>query len=477
MNLTKNKKQLNELGITPHEIEEYISKIQSGPKPIQLQRACVIGDGIIVIDKEEKMRLIKAYSQLITGKKISGFIPASGAATRMFKHLYTPENNKELVHEFIHNLEQFAFYDELKKKLPFLDVATRDEIIEKVLDSQGLNYGRLPKALIDFHRYEEGVRKSIDEQLVEGVSYVSGNGVSSFHFTISPEHQELVHERLEALRNSYEKQLNTKFDFSFSTQQKSTDTISLDENNEVLTDDQGALIFRPGGHGALIHNLNKINSDVVFIKNIDNITIQNYHEEVVSYKKMLGAYLIQLQNTVFEMLHELDNENASNARLEEMSSFLTNNLNQTVLPNKADIVKTLNRPIRVCGMVKNEGKAGGGPFWVKNTVQIVESAQMDSNNPKTQEIVSGATHFNPVDLVCGLKNYKGEKFDLLEFVDDETFFVSSKTYGEKNIKVLEHPGLWNGAMAHWLTVFVEVPVSTFHPVKTVNDLLQPAHRY
>lgn len=472
MNLTTNDLQLlDKVGIEQQTIWNQIKDLNTGPDALEITDACTINNGIKRVSDKQKIALINDFESLMNNRTLARFTPASGAATRMFKHLFDPESSPKLVGEFISGINNFAFYKELSQ----FNTDSTEQIIDSVLKKTGLNYGQLPKALIGFHAYDNEIRKAIDEQLVEGVKYVNQNGVSNFHFTISPEHEELVNSHLSSVVPKLEKRFNTQLKISFSTQSKSTDTVAVNENGDLVKKEDGSLLLRPGGHGALIYNLNAQNEDVVFVKNIDNIVREEFQDEVVDYKKMLGSLLVNLQNTVFEIMHELDAGDVSEKRLLEMVSFIKAELNTEVDPIASHIKKVLNRPIRVCGMVKNEGKAGGGPFWVNNSVQIVESAQMDLSKPEMNAILKEASHFNPVDLVCGLKDYKGEKFDLIKFIDPKTFFVSSKSYRGEEIKVLEHPGLWNGAMANWLTVFVEVPVSTFHPVKTVNDLLQKEH--
>lgn len=466
------KVNIAELAISEEMIKQQVENLKNGPKELNLKRPCTIGDGIMAMSETELNQFVDNYEGVISGKSICRFTPASGAATRMFKHLYEGDHNSVLFKEFVDHIQDFAFYDALNVK----DQDSAVQIVDKVLGEGGLNYGKLPKAMIDFHKYSDEVRKSIDEQLVEGVAYAKSNDQADFHFTISEEHKGIVKKHLDKVLSTYETKLGTKINISFSTQLKSTDTVALDGNNQLVYQENGDLLLRPGGHGSLIHNLDQMDADIIYVKNIDNIVRSEKQPEIVKYKKALGAKLIELQNTVFEYLNKLDSNEVNSELLNEMTDFAKNELNVNVEASKYEIVKALNRPIRVCGMVKNEGKAGGGPFWVDDSVQIVESAQMNLDNPEVEEMLERATHFNPVDLVCGIKDYKGNKFDLTEFIDADTFFVTSKSYLGNEIKVLEHPGLWNGAMAKWNTVFVEVPVSTFHPVKTVNDLLGEAHQ-
>ncbi|UTW65924.1 DUF4301 family protein [bacterium SCSIO 12643] len=466
------KLNIAELAISEQVIDQQVENLKNGPKELNLKRPCTVGDGISALSDAELNRLVDGYEGMINGKTICRFTPASGAATRMFKHLYEGDHNSGLLKEFLDRIQGFAFYEALN----ITDHDSAEQIVNKVLGSEGLNYGNLPKAMIDFHKYPNEVRKSIDEQLVEGVAYAKSNNLVDFHFTISEEHKEIVQEHLNKVLSKYEEKLETKINISYSTQLKSTDTVALDVDNKLVYQENGDLLLRPGGHGSLIHNLNQMDADVIYVKNIDNIVREEKQPEIIKYKKALGAKLIELQTTVFKYLNELETQEVLSDRLSEMADFIREELNVDVSANQEEIFQKLNRPIRVCGMVKNEGKAGGGPFWVDDSVQIVESAQMNLDKPEVLAMLENATHFNPVDLVCGIKDYKGHKFNLADFIDPETFFVASKSYMGKEIKVLEHPGLWNGAMANWNTVFVEVPVSTFHPVKTVNDLLAEAHQ-
>ena len=471
MNITPSEYiKLSKSGISKEIIDQQYKNLVNGPKPLNLNGPCVLNNGIIPIEEKEHSKWINSYDTQIESKTITMFTPASGAATRMFKHLINPESNPKLRNEFIENLKRFSFYNEIEKS----GALTDEDKIAFVLNSDGLNYAKLPKAMIGFHLYENEMVLAIDEQFVEGVKYLSNAKEYKFHFTVSPEHEEIVKEHLKNSIPKIESKTKAKIDVEFSFQEKHTDTIALYENGAVVRDESNDVLLRPGGHGALIHNLNEIDSDVIFIKNIDNITREEYHLEVVKYKKVIGAYLLDIQSQIFNMLGELDSDIAPN-RLKEITDWIKKYLKIEVSETKADIREMLNKPIRVCGMVKNEGKSGGGPFWVDNAVQIVEGAQLDESIPEIKEMVIGSSHFNPVDIVCGTKNYRGEKFNLLDFTDETAFFTTNKSYKGKDIKALEHPGLWNGAMANWLSFFVEVPVSTFNPVKTVNDLLTPQH--
>lgn len=464
-------KQINKIGISEDSIQSQYENLISGPKPLDLKATCEVGKGIKALNNIQKSSLVTNYSGLVNDKKIVNFVPASGAATRMFKHLFNPADNKELVDEFLDNLNKFAFYTELSE----FETGNSTNTIKSVLHIPGLNYGKLPKAMISFHKYDNEVRKSIDEQLIEGSKYITQDKNANFHFTISKEHEGMVKEYLNSVLPGLQKKSGINFNIEFSFQNPNTDTVAMSSSGRLVEQSNGDLLLRPGGHGALIHNLSQINADLVFIKNIDNIVRESYQEVVVEHKKALGSLLVNLQDTVFSILRELEESEVTELRIQEIIQFLHSELNLSGVKSVDEIIAALNKPIRVCGMVKNQGKAGGGPFWVGDSVQIVESAQIDVSNPEVAKMLTHASHFNPVDLVCGLKDYHGNLFDLNQFIDHDAFFVADKSIEGENIKVLELPGLWNGAMAHWITVFVEVPVETFHPVKTVNDLLQSAH--
>jgi len=432
------------------------------------------------------------------------FVPASGAASRMFKDLFEfiekegnePENAFEK--KFFYDIRKFAFYEELNDVCLTNNQLSIDEliaskqykpIVENLLLDKGLNYGALPKGLLRFHSYSDGKRTPMQEHLVEGALYAANKSNKvNIHFTVSKEHRSLFEKHFNESIAAFEKSFGVNYQVSFSEQKPSTDTIAADENNEPFRD-KGELVFRPGGHGALIANLNDLNGDVIFIKNIDNVVPDSLKDITVTYKKVIAGTLVSLQQQSFAYLTELENGSVSDAKLAEIAQFCEEKLNNqyagfntlSVEDKKAYLFGKLNRPIRVCGMVKNVGEPGGGPFLTVNTdgtvsPQILESSQIDLNNPADKQKMEQSTHFNPVDLVCGVKNYLGEKFDLVKYVDKNTGFISLKSKNGKELKALELPGLWNGAMSDWNTIFVEVPIETFNPVKTVNDLLRPQHQ-
>jgi hypothetical protein len=392
-------------------------------------------------------------------------------------------------------MNKFPFFDAvfLKLKSSFLnfDSLERDYknyyFIKYLLSSDFFDFANKPKGILPFHRYKSYVATALEEHLYECANYSSSNGSSNLHFTVSESHKSLFESIEKEIKPKVEKEKATIINISYSFQEKNSDTIAVDLRNKPFRDKDGKLFFRPGGHGALIENLNKQDADIIFIKNIDNV-VQNRIVSIALYKKALAGILIELQQKVFHYLNEI--ENGMSINIEEIVTFATNNLNvdfqdnfsKYTLENKISHLKSvLDRPIRVCGMVKNEGEPGGGPFWVRDakgnsTLQIVESSQVDVDNVKQAKILASATHFNPVDLVCGIRNFRNEKFDLTQYVDPACGFIVQKNLGGRPVKSYELPGLWNGAMANWITVFVEVPLITFNPVKTVNDLLKPPHQ-
>ncbi|MGE5448715.1 MAG: DUF4301 family protein, partial [Bacteroidales bacterium] len=395
-------------------------------------------------------------------------------------------------------LDQFAFYDDLKQLAARENMAIEDVPLQKLLEwkllDQGLNYGNLPKGLLKFHTYPDGYRTPLEEHFVEGAAYSRNNAaVVKIHFTVSPEHQKAFNEHVNEIISKYEQQFGVEYEISFSQQKPSTDTIAVTPDNEPFRNSDGSLLFRPAGHGALIENLNDLQADIIFIKNIDNVVPDRLKKATIDYKKALAGVLLNLQEEIFYYQKMLDVNHYSDldsAFYGEASDFLENVMN--IIPphdqfyrEKEELYQyfrsKFNRPIRVCGMVKNLGEPGGGPFFALNrdgsvSLQIVESSQIDFNDTEQASIAHHATHFNPVDLVCAVKNYKGEKYNLLDFTDPETGFISSKSKDGKELKAQELPGLWNGAMSDWNTMFVEVPVETFNPVKTVIDLLRKEHQ-
>lgn len=496
---------LREKGISPDQIDTQLKQFRSGFPFLSIVAAASVEKGIMRVTEEEGEIYLKAWQDYRkSDKKITKFVPASGAASRMFKDLYSfldagydlPVSAFEQT--FFSNIQQFAFFvlldetckDMLKKGVVSLCEEGRyKDVVRVLLQSEGLDYGSLPKGLLLFHTYPEGNRTPVGEHLSEGTLYAKNADNSvNVHFTVSKEHKELFELLVAARKLSYQIKLGTTFTVSYSIQKPATDTIAVDMNNEPFREEDGTLLFRPGGHGALIENLNDIDADIIFIKNIDNVVPDRLKVEEAHYKKLLSGVLVTMQQRAYGYLNKLEADEVKPDELAEMLAFTENELTITP-PQKFEsdatlkkyLKRKLDRPFRVCGMVKNEGEPGGGPFITVNpdetaSLQILESSQIDPNNPKAMDAFNNGSHFNPVDLVCGVKCYRGNKFDLTKFVDPNTGFISQKSKNGKELKALELPGLWNGAMGDWNTIFVEVPVSTFNPVKTVNDLLRPEHQ-
>ena len=500
--MNNDSKQLAERNITEEQVERQVAQLKRGTAYVKLIRPATIGDGIIRMSPEQVTAMSQAFDEDKEYYQFTKFVPASGAASRMFKDLFTfIENGVEtkFTEIFFAHIHCFAFNEDLEQactKLYGLDIDALKhqnryvDIVKALLLEDGLAYGKLPKALLKFHHYEGFDRLALEEHLVEAARYATDNdGVARLHFTVSPEHEQPFKEIVCQLIDQYQQKYQVKYDISFSCQKPSTDTVAIDAEGNLFREKDGKLLFRPGGHGALIENLNDLAQEIVFIKNIDNIVPESKAEPTITYKKVLAGLLLRMQQQTFEYLDMLDGGDVTEEELKEMMVFAKEQLLIDIpefverydLYEKIDFLyDRLNRPMRVCGMVKNEGEPGGGPFWVKNmddevSLQIIESSQIDHAKEGQEAIFIGSTHFNPVDLVCGCWNYKGEAFNLTDYVDPNTGFVSSKSKDGRELKALELPGLWNGAMADWITIFVEVPIETFNPVKTVNDLLKPMH--
>lgn len=503
----EDKELLASKGISEAQIAEQLECFKKGFPFLKLAAAASVDNGgILIPEKEEQDAYLNAWDTYKQGdKKIVKFVPASGAASRMFKNLFeflgadyhVPTTDFEK--KFFDHIHSFAFFNDLnaacldntgKNIDALLTEHNYKAVVSNLLESAGLNYGSLPKGLLKFHRYADGVRTPLEEHLVEGALYAAGKtGEVNVHFTVSTEHRQLFQKLVDTKTCEYASKYGINYHISFSEQKPSTDTVAADMENNPFRDKDGKLLFRPGGHGALIENLNDLDADIVFIKNIDNVVPDRLKDDTVTYKKLLAGVLVTLQKQAFSYLELLDGGHYSHAELEEIIRFVQQKLhcrNQEIKNlEDAELViylrKKLNRPMRVCGMVKNVGEPGGGPFLAYNadntvSLQILESSQIDMNDPEKKVMFEKGTHFNPVDLVCAIRDYKGNKFDLLKHVDKATGFISYKSKNGKDLKALELPGLWNGSMSDWSTVFVEVPLSTFNPVKTVNDLLREQHQ-
>ena len=502
--------EIEKRGLSVELVENQIKHFEQGFPFVNLDRPASLNDGIESFTTQGAKKLFSDYDEQISGRKIMKFVPSSGAATRMFKDLFYFQENftsssdinddkLQFGFNFFKHLHQFAFYEDLRKIMhkdglkieKLLEEKQYSLILDYILSEKGLNYANLPKALILFHKYDEYNRTALQEHMVEGALYAKlTDNTVKIHFTVSPEHQAGFETLVKKIKSVYEKKFNVKFDINFSNQKSETDTIAVDLKNKPFKDKEGKLAFRPAGHGALLSNLNDLDADVVFIKNIDNVVPDRIKETTVLYKKVIASYLMGIQDKSFHYLKLLNDSKIKDKTIKEIELFVKDDLLMPFPKNYSDLeteakiallIELMNRPMRVCGMVKNEGEPGGGPFWVKDTklgvarLQIVETSQIDLQNNKQKRIMEQSTHFNPVDLVCSLKNFRGEKFNLFDFVNPDTGFISQKSKDGRDLKALELPGLWNGAMDKWITIFVEVPLITFNPVKTINDLIRNEH--
>lgn len=508
-------KQIKALGLSKKIVARQLEIFVKGISYIRLDRPATINDGVKSITQGEAIKLVDFYNQTAPGKNIIKFVPASGAASRMFKALISFYNKRtkgsndlnvsgdnsesEYLLKFFDSIREFAFYEDLKLIMANdgfdLDEFEKNkrfkEITGYILAKNGLNYAFMPKGLIKFHKYSDKSRTAFEEHLVEAVGYVKDiHQKSSLHFTVSIEHKEKFENFFKKVRPEYENALGVKFDVSFSVQKRSTDTMAVDMNNKPFRLDNRAILFRPGGHGALIENLNNLNAEIIFIKNIDNVVHGRFKEEIIYWKRVMGGYLLKLQQEIFSFIKRLTRYPDDEILLQKAFDFAKaqlcispkDDLKYAPITRRYDfLLNKLDRPVRVCGMVKNLGEPGGGPFWVKNSdneisLQIVEKVQVNPSSSEQQGIIAASTHFNPVDIVCSVLDYKGKPYDLKRYVDDSAVFVSQKSQNGMSLKALELPGLWNGAMSDWNTVFIELPIITFNPVKTVNDLLRQEHR-
>ncbi len=449
------------MGITEEKVRKQVEQFVKGFPAVKLLSAATIGQGILRISVDNKEVFLEKYEQ--SDIEVEKFVPASGAATRMFKELLALKNEQvetEKTREFISRISQFPF--EVSGDAP--------TILSRLFDDWGLD--QLPKGLLPFHKYANEVRTPAHEHLVESLGYAQKGSALKIHFTVSPEHLKVFENHLSDVADSF----SEHFEITFSVQKPETDTVAVTLNNEPFKKENGELLFRPAGHGALLENLNEREADILFLKNIDNVVPDRLKPETIKYKRLLAGVLLSFQVRIFDLLKRADGgediHEEGEALLEEVG--IKGNF------TSGQIIDKLNRPIRVCGMVKNQGEPGGGPFWVESngfeSLQIVEGAQVDKEDPSQAKIFQKSTHFNPVDIVCGVRDYKGNKFDLLKYRDSETGFITNKSFQGQPIKAMELPGLWNGGMADWNTIFVEVPIVTFNPVKTVNDLLRPEHQ-
>lgn len=506
--------QIRERGTTPEAVEAQIERFRNGFPFLKIDSPAGVDNGILVVEDELADDALARWNDFLQdGGNVLKFVPASGAASRMFKAMFAFVNGPEDVPapgspaaQIIDNLEKLAFFKELDAVcrrnfgigcLELRDAGRFKDIIGSIILPSGLNYGALPKAVLTFHAYPDGTtRTALEEQLAEGAQYARRkDGTVRLHFTVSADHVDLFKAKLAETVPAMEKRFGVKYEISLSQQKSSTDTIAVTPANELFRDDEGRLVFRPGGHGALIENLSDIDAEVVFIKNIDNVVSDAHRDSTVRYKKILGGVLLLVHDEIEDHLRALNEEVEEAEDLEEAVLNATDFVEDTLCISDERLsmvnplqerwkrlIDILNRPLRVCGMVRNEGEPGGGPYNAYSSdgrmiaPQILESTQIDLSNPENERMMKDATHFNPVDLVCYIKDTEGRRFDLRRYVDPATGFISEKSLGGRDLRALELPGLWNGAMSDWNTVFVEVPESTFNPVKTINDLLRPAHQ-
>jgi hypothetical protein len=498
--------QISKEGLRVEKVMEQIDTFVYGIPFSEIVTAASIGNGIELIEKSDQQKLVDLFEEKKGDLDLVKFVPASGAATRMFAFLhrfleefdpdkenlndYLESQGDDLLSAFLNSIKEFAFVDQVRKRIreqyPDYRLGNKGArayvFIKMLLTDEGLNFSTVPKGLIPFHKYLKYSTTAFEEQLYESSFYASSKDEAFLHFTFSENHVDFFKNEFEDVKNRVTKKTKTKFNISYSFQKKETQTIAVSERNDPVRNEKGELIFRPSGHGALLENINDIDADIIYIKNIDNVVIEELVENSSFYKKMLAGKLLWIQNKVFGYLRVLVDNQFDDLWLKEVKSFLWNELNIKDVPDDIEKIEDiLNRPIRICGMVKNVGASGGGPFWVKDvmgktTLQIVELAQINTKNEHQQTIVAQATHFNPVDIVCGVRDYEGNKFDLSRFTDPNTGFITKKSENGVPIKALELPGLWNGGMADWNTALVELPLSTFNPVKTVNDLLNKEHR-
>ncbi|TRO67176.1 DUF4301 family protein [Christiangramia sabulilitoris] len=501
--------QIEEKRIATNEVEEQIGIFKRGNIKVNITEAATIGNGISQVDSAEKRELIDYYNEARENHSIIKFVPASGAASRMFKALHNFNDNfnpekHELreyldstgdsdLRRFFNHIEQLPFYEHALKKAKenhseYDDIshdARYKVLVKTILEPDGLYLSNLPKGLVPFHKYQLHIATAFEEHLLEAANYAEVDGVAKLHFTVAQGDREKFENEWREIRERVEEKTGIKFEIGYSYQDPKTDTIAVDKDFEPFRTEDGELFFRPGGHGALIENLNQLDEEIVFIKNIDNVVTEDALQNVVDHKKMLAGKLLKTRQKIHGYLEALEKGNVPSDKLDEIQDFVKEELYIRNVSNQDLFVEylkdKLNRPLRVCGMVKNEGEPGGGPFLVKDkngeiSLQIIEGAQIDDENPEQARTAREATHFNPVDIVCSLKDHKGESYDLHEYVDEEMSFIADKTKDGKPLKALERPGLWNGGMAKWNTIFVEVPVETFNPVKTVSDLLKESHQ-
>ncbi|HVP80377.1 MAG TPA: DUF4301 family protein [Thermodesulfobacteriota bacterium] len=510
--------QMQSLGISEEQVKAQIQVFRKSSSFARLRRPCTLGDGIQRVSADELEHYLKLHEEAALEGRFTKFVPASGAASRMFKLLFEIYDQSPLpsVKEFREQADRgdqkakdfvcfqdgfrkLTLFDDLKSAadgegLPVEKLLEQDrwqEILKCLLSEEGLNCGSLPKGLLRFHRYPSGNRTALEEHFVEAIHTVRDRkGICRIHLTVSPEHEEPFRQCFEKIRSDYEQSFQCLLEVTFSIQEHSTDTIAVDLDNQPFRERDGRLLFRPGGHGALLSNLLEIRGDLIYLKNIDNILPDRLRGPTILWKKVLGGLLVEIQRNVHGYVRQLTEGSRDVELFETAMDFARRRLlipepeafkEWTVEKKRDYLLKRLNRPVRVCGMVRNEGEPGGGPFWVEGkggnlSLQIVESVEVDPQSPEQQAVWGSSTHFNPVDLVCAVKDFRGNLFPLKDYVNPGAVFITRKSKDGRDLKSLELPGLWNGAMAEWISLFVEVPIATFNPVKTINDLLKSEHQ-
>lgn len=493
----KDLEQLDAIGISPAEVQRQLELFRRPPPPARLLGPCILGDGIVRLTETEQERFIERWQTVARRRGLAKFVPASGAATRMFKDLTASASPTEAransaAERLVDALPRFAFSERLAGTLDDSGATPvqAEAVVRALLGPAGLGYGAAPKGLILFHRYPGGPRTAMEDQIREGLGYLTvGGGRARYHFTVSPDHEQAFQQEAERFEGSDTKPLEIGLDITFSTQSPATDTVAVGTEHRLVRLPDGGILLRPAGHGALLDNLQSVDTDIVFVKNIDNISHERLHPDSIRWKQVLAGYFAAVQDTIFSVLEALAEDASDVEAVERGLEILQRDLAVRIPDEIADadsqvrsryVQDRLDRPLRVCGMVRNEGEPGGGPFWLPSAIgaagQIVESAQVDHDSPEQMEIWAASTHFNPVDLVCGLRDRRGQAYRLADYVDAATSFVAEKSFHGQTIKALERPGLWNGSMAGWNTAFVEVPLTTFTPVKTIFDLLRAEHQ-
>lgn len=503
---TQQLKQIEQLGIAPTQVEAQLQQFRQGFPYLRLAGAAAVGHGIRQYAAQEQEELVARWQAFVQegAVRIAKFVPASGAASRMFKDLFAfidaPYDVPTTAFEkaFFSHLPRFAFFCTLNDTCEELygALATRliaegrcKDVVRALLLPEGMDYGRLPKGLLEFHYYVDGARTPFEEYLIESSQYAcTAEGRVAIHYTVSAEHEGLFRQKAVDKLAALEAKYGVQFEVSFSQQKPQTDTVAVNPDNTPFVNADGSLLFRPAGHGALLANLGDVEADIVFVKNIDNVVPDRLKADCNAYKALLGGVLVEAREQIFAHLRTLD-AGATPEQLQAILLFVEQKLciatpdgiDRSPAGLAAYLRGKLHRPIRVAAMVQNVGEAGGGPFIAYNadgsaSPQILESSQINMHDAEARAWFEQGTHFNPVDLVCSLTDYQGQKFDLMRHTDPATGFISEKSKDGRTLRALELPGLWNGAMSDWNTIFVEVPLDTFNPVKTVNDLLRPQHQ-